>query len=197
MAEHLPRYHYQGLPTQDHIRIIVLEPGSGDDPIRCILRTVPLDEAGCQYEAISYVWGSPNNVTEIECDGQMISVTVSLASALRRFRFPIDQRIVWSDALSINQHNCDEKGFQVRRMGSIYEKARRVLCWLGPDHLAIAKGCFDLIREANRQIAQQWKNEWSSKNYHYDVYLSDLMSDKRDWHKFKDLLELPWFERAW
>jgi hypothetical protein len=72
-----------------------------------------------------------------------------------------------------------------------------VLCWLGPDGLGIAKSCFDFVREANRQIAQQWKDKWTSKNYHYDVYLSDLMSDEREWHKFRDLLELPWFERIW
>jgi len=61
---------YHPLPTMDHIRILILGPGEDTDPVRCHTKTLSLDEAEGQYEAISYVWGRANEHTEIECDGK-------------------------------------------------------------------------------------------------------------------------------
>ncbi|CAN9288346.1 unnamed protein product [Alternaria alternata] len=41
-------------------------------------------------------------------------------------------RYLWVDAICINQNDSAEKAFQVRNMLIIYEKAIRVIAWLGP-----------------------------------------------------------------
>jgi len=43
-------------------------------------------------------------------------------------------RLLWVDALCINQADPDEKTQQVRRMDKIYSKANHVLVWLGDDY---------------------------------------------------------------
>jgi len=50
----LDRDHYSSLAGSRSIRILVLEPGEGNAPIRCRLRQVVLGPNIPQYEAISY-----------------------------------------------------------------------------------------------------------------------------------------------
>ena len=49
------RPSYSHLP-EGHIRLLMLHPGEGDDPLKVTLITKPLDSR-CRYEALSYVWG--------------------------------------------------------------------------------------------------------------------------------------------
>lgn len=42
-----------------------------------------------------------------------------------------EPRVLWVDAICINQSNPDEKNHQVRQMYRIYSSASRVLIWLG------------------------------------------------------------------
>jgi hypothetical protein len=39
--------------------------------------------------------------------------------------------MLWVDALCINQEDTTERNHQVMQMGAIYEKAKRVVVWLG------------------------------------------------------------------
>ncbi|KAE8441309.1 hypothetical protein EG329_005539 [Mollisiaceae sp. DMI_Dod_QoI] len=89
-----------------------------------------------KYEALSYVWGQePHEYDHIELCGRTIKVTRNLFSALYHLRKPIDSRVLWVDALCINQVNEDdnmEKNAQVQMMGQIYANATSVLSWLRP-----------------------------------------------------------------
>ena len=58
-------------------------------------------------------------------------LTHNLALALRHIRHTERPRIVWIDALSIDQSNDVEKGPQVALMSEIYRLASRVVAWLG------------------------------------------------------------------
>lgn len=93
----LDLYQYEDLPTGDHIRIIALAPGQGDEPISCSLKTLKHDDIAGQYECVSYVWGDPAIVVDIICDGKRLPVTKSLRDALRRFRHPDKDRVMWAD----------------------------------------------------------------------------------------------------
>lgn len=183
----------------DHIRILIIQPGSHDDPIRCNLKEIPLDEAECQYEGISYAWGNKTDFCDIICDGKKLTIRANLGDALRAFRRAADPRAVWADAICINQKDHTEKGYQVRRMGEIYQKASRVLCWLGRDYQGIAESCFGLIREANQQLARQWQSDWTFTNVLNDLKLPELINDdtRHEWEKFGSLLDLAWFQRLW
>ncbi|KAL8372594.1 hypothetical protein RB599_000001 [Gaeumannomyces hyphopodioides] len=112
------------------IRTITILPGLANDTIRCQLQTVSLEDTP-QYEALSYVWGSPENSVDIELGSVRKSVTRNLYEALRRLRFPDASRILWVNAICINQADDEEKGQQVAMMGEIYSKTERCLIFLG------------------------------------------------------------------
>jgi hypothetical protein len=122
-------YQYRPLPSERFIRLLELYPGQTDDNIRCGLRETTLEDAS-NYEAISYAWGDPINKVNIFCDEKIILVTLNLKNALHRLKLKDRSRILWADAICINQHDDLEKGSQVKRMARIYGKATRVCVWL-------------------------------------------------------------------
>ena len=121
-------------------RLIRISPQQGDLPT-CKLTTVDfidMDGVGVtdtdeivQYEALSYVWGNPEDDCVITCDG----CPVRISSNLARFLYRLSERSVfkyyWCDALCINQFDPAEKAFQVRNILRIFEKATQVFAWIG------------------------------------------------------------------
>jgi hypothetical protein len=66
-------------------------------------------------------------------DGLPTLITTNLESALRRLRLVQDPRIIWADALCINQQDVDERSTRVALIGRIYEDCREVQIWLGEE----------------------------------------------------------------
>ncbi|KAK8053049.1 het-domain-containing protein [Apiospora saccharicola] len=119
------------------IRVVDVLPASRDDlTIAYKLREVNLDNIGAQYEAVSYVWGNANDRRPIRCDGQLLEVTVNCWDALFHLRQEDGVRTLWIDAICIDQR-CDqeqsvqERNHQIELMGRVYQRASRVLVWLG------------------------------------------------------------------
>lgn len=84
------------------------------------------------YEALSYVWGKSSGKCTITLDGKKgVPVTDNLYAALRRLRRPDRRRVLWVDAVCIDQKNVVERNWQVQMMGRIYSNAARVVVWLG------------------------------------------------------------------
>jgi hypothetical protein len=83
------------------------------------------------YEALSYVWGSEADAETLLLCRHEFHVTQNLHSALLALRQPSKDRMLWIDALCINQGNDDEKGTQIPLMGDIYKRAKQVIAWLG------------------------------------------------------------------
>ncbi|KAH8655046.1 heterokaryon incompatibility, partial [Tricladium varicosporioides] len=79
------------------------------------------------YSALSYVWGDPKHVCDIAINGKMAKITKSLANALRSIRKNTKIRVIWADAICINQQDFDEKSWQVQEMAAIYKRADRVI----------------------------------------------------------------------
>lgn len=119
------------LPS-DHIRLLCIEPGLDDSPIRCRLLTTSL-ESSPPNEALSYTWGSLELDSTIACDGIPMFVTTHLHDALQYLRTPEHERIMWIGAVCINQRNDCERAEQVRIMNDIYTKAWYVVIWLGKE----------------------------------------------------------------
>ncbi|KAK6604740.1 hypothetical protein H4I96_05322 [Botrytis cinerea] len=66
-------------------------------------------------------------------NGQKCLVQANLWSALNQLRNEHTERILWVDALCINQYDTFERNHQVGQMSKIYEQATRVICWIGVD----------------------------------------------------------------
>jgi hypothetical protein len=85
-----------------------------------------------RYEALSYVWGSQEDTVVIKIDEQSFRVTRNLYSALVHLRDRSVQRVLWVDAICINQMDSAERSQQVMLMGTLYRSANQVNIWLGP-----------------------------------------------------------------
>jgi hypothetical protein len=149
--EHQPLPHRRGSSDNFHLRIAILRPGKGGDPIHVTLRPESFsDDSVPYYEALSYAWGSSagprrrilldtalGNVSSVT-DAHLprwFDVHQNLYEALRQLRRTKEPRYLWTDALCINQVDDGEKSVQVERMGDVYERASRVRVWLGSaDH---------------------------------------------------------------
>jgi len=90
-------------------------------------------QIGVAYEALSCVLGKPSPMHVISCNSEEFAVGRNLETALRRLRSNTVARVVWIDAICINQADLDERPSQLQIMGDIYSKARHVLIWLGDD----------------------------------------------------------------
>ena len=77
---------YSPLLSQRDIRLLEIMPGDDDDDvIVTTMVTVSLDSE-LTYAALSYAWGDATQTSIIECNGKSISITTSLAEALKAFR---------------------------------------------------------------------------------------------------------------
>lgn len=115
------------------IRLLQLCPGTGSDPIHISLSETTLHESP-PFEALSYVWGDASVRKEIVCERQCFLVTVNLYHALLRLRQPANSRLLWIDAICINQNDLEERSQQVQFMRDIYSSASRVVVYLGHGH---------------------------------------------------------------
>lgn len=126
-------YQYRKLESSKReIRLLVLQPSIGTDGnLRCHLEHASLNQA-TKYEALSYVWGQPDIGGYIQLDGSDFFVTKNLFLALHHLQYRFQSRVLWVDAICINQNDIPERNAQVGIMGSIYSSAARTVVWLGP-----------------------------------------------------------------
>ena len=126
-------YYRSLLP--DSIRLLRLLPHEDKNaPIQCELFDYSLQESDKRmhlYEALSYVWGDSDNPRSISIGEHDLPVTKNLHTALLHLRNFSLKRIIWVDAICINQENTEEKVQQIQLMAKIYGRANRVLVWLG------------------------------------------------------------------
>jgi hypothetical protein len=134
------------------IRLLTLKPGAGEDPVQCELSVEHIDDLP-PFEALSYAWGDPEQRTPIIVTGEPFRVTVNLATALRCLRYPDRPRLLWVDALCIDQRNIFEVNDQIQYMVDIYASATGILAWLGPDDGSVGPA-FDALRTVSDTISQ-------------------------------------------
>ncbi|RSL43367.1 hypothetical protein CEP54_015119 [Fusarium duplospermum] len=103
---------YEPLPGPGWFRLLVIEPWCADnDRLRCHLRAARLDDAANKYSALSYCWTQPvrGEVQGLVCNGLAIDVVENLRLALENTRYSTLPRILWVDALCINQNDLIER----------------------------------------------------------------------------------------
>jgi hypothetical protein len=134
-------------------------PGSSDDALACEVFVSDLDNA-TPYTALSYVWGNPDKIADLEISGHACRITQSLSDGLRRLRKAGEAQIAWADAICINQNDNDEKGHQVDLMGAIYNNAHHVVVWLGPDPTSSSSEAFRCLQTINYKLYTKTDKEY-------------------------------------
>jgi Heterokaryon incompatibility protein (HET) len=179
---------------QDHFRLLYLEHGDKDSAIHCRLATFELQSAPA-YEALSYTWGEAVLSHEITCNGSSLQVTSNLHDALQYLR-PIDgERIMWIDAVCINQTNPQERTAQVGIMKNIYSKSDHVVIWLGKD-TDDDETAFAILEQYRKLFAEHGQLDIGPmETVAYKLALP--AEESKDWTALIKLFQKPWFQRIW
>jgi hypothetical protein len=211
----LPAFQYAPLDLAgDGLRLIYLLRGHPPDPVDCRILETCLREVDCiPYEALSYCWGSSGKTSAIILDSCHKPVTDNLFAALKHLRSPGSDRILWIDAICIDQDNKKEQGHQVAQMKRIYENAEGVVVWLGEgtedtDFLMAFMGVLQESDHADRitsvmedydtprhRLRIMWlfvRNLLKLTAGEYRDEICDNLAST-----LSNLLRRPWFRRVW
>jgi len=180
-------------------RLLRLHSGTIQTPIHCTLFDAYLNpELIIPYEALSYTWGGTEKPNSVILNERSFDVTANLHSALQHLRYENEERILWIDAICINQENLEERGHQVSHMGRIYKLAERVIVWLGP-----AAHMSDLIMDA-MECLQRMSRGYACHNWNArDPRWQDMWREVRPLDRSAEnlavtsLLDRDWFKRVW
>ncbi|KAK3679415.1 hypothetical protein LTR78_000976 [Recurvomyces mirabilis] len=196
-----PKDVYTALDSEtQEFRLLVLEQAQEkDDPVHCSVRKVSLlSTPPPLYETVSYVWGDTELKSEIFIHGRTTLVGYSAVQVLRRFRERGRDRVLWIDAVCINQHNDEERSRQVAMMADIYSGCTGVLIWLGEDNGFAERASLVIdavVENAKLHIddLHQLANVWEP-----GLPVSAGAIDKTiDLEPFYQLCSSPWFTRLW
>ncbi|KAH8887180.1 ankyrin [Thozetella sp. PMI_491] len=113
-------------------------------------------------------------------------------------------RILWIDALCIDQKNPKEQGHQVGQMRYVYKYAEHVIIWLGWS-TAETSLLMDMMNKLDKRAVRHktrgsnlvhlWTEQW--KTLLDDMGGHDTCSYRLRCAGLRDLLQRPWFSRIW
>ena len=193
---------YEKLPKKRSIRLLDIAPGHATCPVRAKLLVVEDLYKAPKFEALSYVWGTPDDPVDTICNNEVVSVTKNLNSALRRLRRADKSRRVWIDALCINQYDLDERAQQVSIMRDIYGRAKSVVIWLGLDTYGYAAKAISIIAYAARCMTERNvpSDEILFERESYPFFSTNGIippPGHADWNAVWWLYRNEWFSRVW
>ncbi|KAK4101852.1 HET-domain-containing protein [Parathielavia hyrcaniae] len=181
-----PSYPYRPLdPGGRAIRVLKLS--SADDrrsEVECRIEHVDLDNSPV-YEALSYAWGDASDRREMVIDGH------------RHHHGPC--RVLWADALCINQRDLAEKAAQIRLMYEIFASAAAVMAWVGEasddvdEAFAAAMALNDTIRACSGSLSRPEIMPWPGTL----LEPGGFGFSERNWDPLWRLLRRPYFTRVW
>ncbi|KAF5704837.1 heterokaryon incompatibility protein [Fusarium mundagurra] len=197
------RFQYKPFDLESTgFRLALLEKGT-QSQLRCHLVQAYLNDI-IPYEAVSYTWESLSTTHEIIVDKKTLSITESLYEALCHLRRPDEDRVLWIDALCIDQTNIKERGHQVNRMAEIYKKADKVIVWLGylSGNATQLKSAITMLEAQITQLPgiprkwprqdPRWKSQWRQIEANLGPFCRDNLVDG-----LKSFMKKPWFSRVW
>ncbi len=221
-------YRYKRLkePEQGlaNFRLLTLLRGAFDDDIHVAVNvhllpgSLPNYELDVKWYALSYTWGDLQDRSKVTvlpsgasddgakpaATGSYISVTKNLTEALRHMRCDYEERLLWADAICIDQGDDDEalreRAWHVQFMHHIYAQATGVIIWLGAE-----ADDSTYVLESLHKLASSFYVNWTT-NEIYTLegepsesmkYWYDERRSSRDRTALIKLLERPWFDRVW
>ncbi|QDS74168.1 hypothetical protein FKW77_001761 [Venturia effusa] len=143
-------------------------------------------DGGIPYEALSYTWGSSEKFSHIILNGCRMDITKNLWVILNDLESWETDRILWIDAICIDQGNHKERGHQIDQMGKIYRQAEEVIIWLG--HSTV---------ETNIAMEFMQSLHVQHDSAAIDKPIWGLDQDSGVIRGFSELFKRPWFRRIW
>ncbi|KAF2269756.1 hypothetical protein CC78DRAFT_452837 [Lojkania enalia] len=195
-TRHSDLYTYQPLRNHGEIRLIELAPGEGDMPLEGTIHHVSLDDAG-EFYALSYAWGAAVKPFYFSTRSGKIPITLSLHSAFKTIRDPVNPTRIWADIICIDQDTHLEKRIQIRLLRRIYQTADIVIAWLGGGNDSSDRAITTLLQmKAATMNLETWPDtlppiplSWGGKN------LPSSLDPV--WKDIEKLLSRDWFKRSW
>lgn len=175
---------YPSLPidSEQEIRLLQVQPSTDPWNIDCRL-FIEQRDGSVEYEALSYTWGASTLGKCVRVNGRDFPVTHNLYAAIRRLQLPDAPRILWIDAICINQGKLEERAAQVRKMDQVYATASKTIVWLGDCNESYVGPPSELDRrQADLADFELWRLQ--------DYQLRSFMAAIRD-------AEPKWWDRAW
>jgi hypothetical protein len=202
-------YTYRPLRNEASIRVLLLEPASTQGaPLFASLQHIQImqdsqhgtyyqnaiaaasvtslpNTSQVEFEAISYAWGTAAASEKLGVHRsrppEHFAISPVVDTMLRYLRLPKKKRVVWIDALCINQNDFKEKEAQVNFMGEIYRQAKGIVVWLGPPinaHDDVLQFFQNLVRYGQEDS-------------------EDSAERTATWDKLRIFLGRSWFTRRW
>jgi Heterokaryon incompatibility protein (HET) len=195
------------------IRLLILLPGPFGTSLYVQLENAILAQNSIpDFEALSYTWGSPDqpvnifiNITFLPV--RALPITQNLECALQHLRYIDRPRVLWIDAICVNQQDVQERSKQVPRMTDIYSLAKNVLVWVGPesDNSVLA---LDILRDLSTRFEVDFQGHMLmppkgitssqlDRESHWWDTKQTLPYTKVELMPLCHLFGRPWFERLW
>ncbi|KAK0726847.1 heterokaryon incompatibility protein-domain-containing protein [Lasiosphaeria miniovina] len=154
---------------------------------------------------------------DVLCDGKVLPITLNLyryllewrhicqvmanppphiaaKMATTSLRLPTE---MWIDALSINQHDADEKGVQVALMGRIYRQTTKITVWLGHEDVFTRPALELLFKLATTPRATARAARTQHRLPARCTALGLPAWDSSHWWPVFAFLQRAWFRRSW
>ncbi|TKA83073.1 hypothetical protein B0A55_00950 [Friedmanniomyces simplex] len=205
IGKRLKKPPYQELNAdRKEIRLLVLKKAiRSTDDIHCELRRTTLAKRPLPlYHTVSYVWGEDTTTRGIYLHGRATEIRASAEQILRRFRLKDRGRLIWIDAVCINQSDKRERGHQVAIMEEIYSGSAHNLIWLGEDDGSFAQAKTSLLAvvEDASQATQgltQLRSPLVDDNGDLKFNFEPLSMTHEIIENVLEIYERPWFRRLW
>jgi hypothetical protein len=145
----------------------------------------------------------PKKITDRPCPPNVPRSCASFASIrTHQSRLSTRERVVWIDALCINQQDDAEKSHQVQMMRQIYSRAKDVVIWLGESDANVSSA-LEIINTCLQIGAKKLEpatdtdtpvTYFARRKVNLDALLPP---DSEQWDSFMHLYENTWFSRVW
>ncbi|KAH0565682.1 hypothetical protein GP486_000922 [Trichoglossum hirsutum] len=201
-----PRYHHVPLKTRDNFRLLRFCQARGDgvhdSPLEGTLIEYSLED-NTEYECLSYTWGAQTLSHNIFLGGRPLPITANLDLALRNSQRAAETKLLWVDAICINQDDLEERSQQVQQMRTIFSRAKHVIAYLGEEmdgSQHIPDICRTILEGAIRWRQTNPLSHAPSKNFMFPEHFRAMglpSYGDQAWTIFMGFLARPWFLRVW
>lgn len=194
------------------IRLLTVHQATNRDAaLECQLSVVSLASTG-DYDSLSYHWWGDTGYPMI-VNGITLDIRVNLFNALRFLRYPNRPRVLWVDAICINQADDGPHGEvskQIPLMRRIYQQSTRTVAYFGRETTADGGAhtlapFIERLRRGKRRLESERPNiEPDNNNNAVCVPTADEFirhgiprPDEIGYRTLGSLLRSSWTKRAW